>query len=524
MRSFCSGIFFAFLSLSLPAQDRSVFLRKILLDAKSETVLVAAHRASHRHFPENSLPAIREAIRQGVDIIETDVKITADGVPILMHDRTINRTTTGKGDPEKITWSELKKLSLVVNGKPTGERIPTLEEALLEAKGKILVDLDMKTDAVPAVLEIVRKTGTQDIVIFFDSDRDVLRSIQAAGNFLVMARAEDKTTTEEVIRAFSPPVVHTDPEFSTPELVDYIRSNNARIWVNTLGALDKVIASGDGIEAVRPIVEAGVNIIQTDEPQLLIGLLHQLGKRPDISAPIENSGKPLVSAHRSKISRKSTENTLSTMQQALQAGADYIEIDVRTTKDGHIVNMHDSKIDRTTESTGEVRNLTLDEIQKVKLKKAQDSEKIPTLDEIGRLLDEWNRKSRKKARLYVDCKDADPVALLNILTRYNLQHDAVFYGSDETLARLREADPQVNIMPALRSPEELARKAALLRPYSFDVNWKILNPEIVKSIHGYGIKVFTDLLALHDKRKNYRKAGAYGLDVMQSDRLSKIRD
>lgn len=516
-------LFFAFV-LPVSSQDRATILRKVFLDPGSGTVLVASHRASHLNFPENSIPAMHDAVRLGVDIIEIDAKITADGVPIVMHDSRIDRTTTGKGDPEKMTWAELKKLSLVVNGKPTGERIPTLEEALLSVKGQALVDLDMKTDAVEAVLEVVRKTGTEDMVFFFDSDREVLSQIRKAGNFLVMPRARDKATTEEVIRLFAPPVVHIDPSFNTPDVIDLIKTNRARVWINALGATDQIISEGQGIEVLKRLLSTGVNVIQTDQPQLLLGLLNQLGKRPDIAPVLSGSGlpAPAISAHRSKVSRTSLENTSNAARKALLLGVDFIEIDVRTTKDGHIVILHDGTLDRTTRSKGVMKELTLKELRAIKLKKA-GGEQIPTLEEIAGIVSEWNAQNSKKTNLYVDCKDAEPGQLLAILKKYDLHREAVFYGSDDMLGRLRSHYPEARIMPSLRSPDEIAGKAARLKPYAFDVNRKILNADLVKLVHGYHIKVFTDLLALHDTSKNYKTARKLGVDAIQTDRTRKVR-
>lgn len=516
-------LFFTFV-LPVSGQNRAALIRKVFLDPGSETVLVASHRASHLKFPENSIPALRDAVRLGVDIIEIDAKITADGVPIVMHDRTIDRTTTGKGDPEKMTWDELKKLSLVVNGKPTGERIPTLEEALLSVKDQALVDLDMKTDAVEAILEVIRKTGTEDMVFFFDSDREVLSRIRKAGNFLVMPRAKDKVSTEEVIRLYAPPVVHIDPSFNTLDVINLIKANRARVWINALGATDQIISEGQGIEVLKPLLATGVNVIQTDQPRLLLGLLNQLGKRPDIAPVLSGPGSPApaISAHRSKISRTSVENTPNAVRRALQLGVDFIEIDVRTTKDGHIVILHDGTLDRTTRSNGPMKELTLKELQAIKLKKAGD-EKIPTLEEIASIISEWNSKNPKKTALYVDCKEAEPVPLLAILEKYDLHRDAVFYGSDDILGRLRSHYSEARIMPSLRSLDELAGKAARLKPYAFDVNRKILNADVVKQIHGYHIKVFTDLLAFHDSGKNYKAARKQGVDAIQTDRARKAR-
>src|SRR6187431_1738990 len=141
MRRFIYFQFLFFLGFIAHAQSSAVAIRRILLDSGSPTVLVAAHRAAHNVYPENSLKAIQASIKLGVDIIEIDVKVSKDGVPFLMHDRTMDRTTNGKGDPEELTWEELQKLHIVDKGKSTSYKIPSLEQALELADGKILVDL-----------------------------------------------------------------------------------------------------------------------------------------------------------------------------------------------------------------------------------------------------------------------------------------------------------------------------------------------------------------------------------------------
>ncbi len=520
MRTLLLGSLLALITLPVLAQDQSARLRKLLLSPESETVLVAAHRASHRDFPENSIPAIRHAIQTGVDIIEIDVKTSADGIPFLMHDRTINRTTTGKGDPEKMSWQALRSLFLLHKGQPTEERIPTLEEALLETKGKILVDLDMKTDDVEAVVEVIQKTGTQETVFIFDGDPEVLKRVRKISKLMVMPRGDDLASAREMLNAFSPVVLHIDPTFNTAETAGLIKSKKARIWINALGETDQAIASGLGRPALEPLLAHGANIVQTDEPQLLKGLLHQMGKRPDFAGDL--TGRPekkmLYTAHRSNWRRRAPESTTGSMREALARGANYLEVDVRTTKDNEIVIMHDGTLKRTTNLKGAVKDLTLQEIRQAHVKRS-GKQRVPTLKEVTEVVSEWNRTQAVPASLYVDCKNADPKQLIEILKARDLVRHSVFYGSDDFLSRLREIEPDARIMPALRSASELEGKAARLRPYAFDVDWKQLDEALVESVHAYGIRVFTDLLVFHDKRKNYRKAAEIGVDVIQTDRL-----
>jgi glycerophosphoryl diester phosphodiesterase len=256
-------------------------IRRTFLDASSSTVLVASHRATHNVYPENSLEAIEESIRIGVDIIEIDVKVSKDGIPFLMHDRTLDRTTTGKGDPEELTWEALQTLFIVDKGRQTALKIPTLKEALKLAEGKILVDLDLKTDRIEKVIDVVNQTGTKEIVFFFDSDYAVLSRVQAADkDFMIMPRAHSQPQADSAITLFDPPVVHIDFSFYNPESVQLIRSSAARVWINALGGPDNDIKDGKTNRALKKLLLHGANVIQTDEPQLLLKALKDQGLHP----------------------------------------------------------------------------------------------------------------------------------------------------------------------------------------------------------------------------------------------------
>ncbi len=251
-------------------------IKKDFLNPKSNTVLVASHRAAHNQFPENSIPAIKEAIRLGVDILEIDVKVTSDGVPVIMHDGTVNRTTTGKGKLEEMTFAQLNQLFLVEKGNATPHKVPTLEEALLVAKGHMLVDLDLKTDKMDKVLEVIRKTKTEDIVIFFDSDYETLKYVDARNkNYMMMPRAHSLAEADSAIALFQPEIVHIDFSFYTPEVVETIKKYSSRVWINALGPVDAALRGGKTDEALGQLLKHGANVVQTDEPELLLKLLKE---------------------------------------------------------------------------------------------------------------------------------------------------------------------------------------------------------------------------------------------------------
>lgn len=105
-----------------------------------------AHRGASARAPENTLAALREAIRLGADLIECDVHLSADGVPMLIHDDTVDRTTSGRGAVAALTSGRLRRLDAGAwfSSRFRGERIPTLEEAFECARGRCGLNIEIK--------------------------------------------------------------------------------------------------------------------------------------------------------------------------------------------------------------------------------------------------------------------------------------------------------------------------------------------------------------------------------------------
>lgn len=229
-------------------------------------LMIAAHRGDHSYAPENSLAAIEAAIAKGADIVEIDVAVTSDGTPVLMHDQSVDRTTTGKGRVEDKTASEVAALRLKRrDGRPSDEAPPTLARALALACGRILVDLDLKSDRLGPIVEVVNASGMRAASLYFDSDPTVLASVRT---FDPAARLMVRLTTDsplaELLRITGrAQVVHADPETLTPETRDAIAGLGLRVWLNSLGEADQRLAQGDD-RGVRALLSIGATILQTD--------------------------------------------------------------------------------------------------------------------------------------------------------------------------------------------------------------------------------------------------------------------
>ena len=272
---FGAVLFLFYVSISF-AQDAVENIRKDFLDANSKIVLVAAHRAAHNHHPENSLPAIQEAIDLAIDIVELDVKVTKDGVAVLMHDGTIDRTTNGSGKPSDYTLEELRKFNLIHKNDTTSLHIPTFDEALKLIKDKIMVDIDLKTDQLDPIIEDLKQNECEDQVFFFDNDYEALQYVKSVDpKFYLMPRAYSYEMADSAIVRFKPEVIHIDFKFYEPEVVKLIKANDARVWINALGLPDMAFGTKNEDKAMDKLLLHGANIIQTDQPELLLNALRK---------------------------------------------------------------------------------------------------------------------------------------------------------------------------------------------------------------------------------------------------------
>lgn len=133
----------------------------------SKKIVVASHRGDWRNYPENSIPAIESVIKMGVDIMELDLKMTKDSVLVLCHDRTIDRTTTGKGRVCDITYDSLMTFNLkrAHNVKTDSLKMPTLRQALECCKDRIVVNVDQGYEFYDQVLAITEELGVTDQIL-----------------------------------------------------------------------------------------------------------------------------------------------------------------------------------------------------------------------------------------------------------------------------------------------------------------------------------------------------------------------
>lgn len=134
--------------------------------------LILAHRGASAYAPENTLSAFNLAFELGADGIELDVSLTSDGIPVVIHDDTVDRTTNGQGAVNQMTLAQLAQLDASNQmEKYRGEKIPTLEEVLRAVGKRGLINIEIKstglnTDGVEgAVLAAIENTGAPRVIV-----------------------------------------------------------------------------------------------------------------------------------------------------------------------------------------------------------------------------------------------------------------------------------------------------------------------------------------------------------------------
>jgi glycerophosphoryl diester phosphodiesterase len=238
--------------------------------------VVIAHRGASAYAPENTIPAFEKALEMNAELIELDVMLSKDGVPVLFHDRLLDRKSTGTGEIRDYTLEELKKLDVGswFSQEFAGESIPTLEEALQWATGKMALNIEIKTEAwrenleesvEPRVIELVRQSGMQDHIIFSSFDYRILRRLKELAPDLRMAILYEPSQSGEkdpltLVQELQADAFNCSATQLTEEWLGQLREAGIPVLVYTVNEPD----------AMKSLIEAGVSGIFSDYPDVLL--------------------------------------------------------------------------------------------------------------------------------------------------------------------------------------------------------------------------------------------------------------
>ncbi len=253
----------------------SMNLSEGIMDKNNDGFIVIAHRGASAYYPENTMAAFRGAVNIGADMIELDVLLSKDNIPVVFHDAMLDKKSNGKGLVSEYTVQELKELDAGswFDPKFRGEKIPTLEEVLIYTKDKIAVNIEIKTEAVfeeyengveRKVIDLVRKYELTDKVIISSFDYRVIKRFDALAPEIKTALLYERRQSHgrrpaELVEDYQADAFN----FSIREMADS--------WTQSLNdqKIPFFVYTINDPEVMKTVINRGAKGIFTDKPDVL---------------------------------------------------------------------------------------------------------------------------------------------------------------------------------------------------------------------------------------------------------------
>ncbi len=227
---------------------------------------VIAHRGEHLSRPENTIPAVEEAIRLGCDFVEIDVRTTRDGALVLMHNATVDATTNGKGAVAEMSLSEIRALDAGVRWpKFGGTRVPVFDELLEAARGKIGLYVDSKAVSARDLSAALRRHKMVEASVIYASPRLLAELLAIEPAIRPMPEAVSVEQVKKLAAELHPKVFAFDRRDFQDPVIAAAKSAGAGVFVDRLGP-------DDNEDSWRDALRRGATGIQTDHPERLIAL------------------------------------------------------------------------------------------------------------------------------------------------------------------------------------------------------------------------------------------------------------
>ena len=231
------------------------------------------HRGASSLAPENTLAAFRLAREIGADGIEFDVKLSQDGVPVIMHDDRLERTSNGHGRVDETAWSVLRRLDAGrwFDLRFAGEAIPTLQDVIDEFGASLLLNIELKAstrgaELVEQVVACVLRNELAGHVIISSFDWRLLEHVRALDPALRVGVLFRQAVSALEYEALQPDAIHPEQQLMTASMVAAAHQHNQAVNTWTVDREDDMLR----------MIALGVNAIITNYPQRLKDVMHGL--------------------------------------------------------------------------------------------------------------------------------------------------------------------------------------------------------------------------------------------------------
>jgi len=240
--------------------------------------IVICHRGDHVKYPENTLAAYAEAIKNRADYIEIDLHTTKDSVLVSMHDNTVNRMTNAKGLVKDMTLTEIEQLQVKSSDSldKTAYRVPTFEEILKLCKDKIYIYIDFKNASASVTYAILKKYGMEkQVLVYINGIQQFIDWRHVAPNMPLMFSLPNSVKDEEGMKTFinqvKPDILDGSWKKYTKAMLQFANEQNIPVWPD--------IQSKDEDKDWDAAIALGLKGVQTDHPAALIKYLEETGLR-----------------------------------------------------------------------------------------------------------------------------------------------------------------------------------------------------------------------------------------------------
>lgn len=237
-------------------------------------IIISGHRGGREtNFPENSLEGFHNVLSQMPAIFEIDPRLTKDGVAVLMHDATLDRTTTGKGKLSDYTWAELQSIRLKdAEGNVTPYKIPTLEEVIIWSKGKTIINLDKKDVPLETIVALIKKhKAEKHVMVTVHTGAQARFYYDRIPGIMMSAFARTVKEFEDLAIAGVPwknMIAYVGPTIdeNNADIVARLREKGVRCMVSYAPTHDKLSSHEEREKAYCDEIKKQPDIIESDIP------------------------------------------------------------------------------------------------------------------------------------------------------------------------------------------------------------------------------------------------------------------
>jgi glycerophosphoryl diester phosphodiesterase len=229
-------------------------------------IYVVGHRGAAGVLPENTLKGFRYAIELGCHYVECDVHLTCDERLVVMHDETVDRTTTGSGRIRELAFAAIRVLDA-----GEGEQVPTLDEVLATVQGKVRLLCELKGEGVEdAAVDAVRANGMEKDVVFTSFQRERIQRVKERNEALHIGAIFGNPTDDDISRALDMGVAGVGVYYKNLRMktVEQVRGAGVdiRAW------------NPDTLAEQKAMIALGVTGVSTNRPDILLAHLRERGE------------------------------------------------------------------------------------------------------------------------------------------------------------------------------------------------------------------------------------------------------